>query len=41
LVNLYVEPQYSVYQSGVPSPKWQIFEGATLKFPVGRRRTER
>jgi hypothetical protein len=41
LVNLYVEPQYSVYQSGVLSPKWQIFAGATLKVPVGRRRTER
>jgi hypothetical protein len=41
LVNLYIEPQYSVYQSGVLSPKWQIFAGATFKFPVGRRRTER
>jgi hypothetical protein len=40
-VNLYIEPQYSVYQSGVLSPKWQIFAGATFKFPAGRRRTER
>src|SRR5271155_2821472 len=27
IVNLYIEPQYSVYQSGVGSPKWQIFGG--------------
>jgi hypothetical protein len=37
LVNLYIEPQYSVYQSGVLSPKWQIFAGATFKFPIGER----
>jgi hypothetical protein len=41
LVNLYIEPQYSVYQSGVLSPKWQIFAGATFKFPIGKRPTER
>jgi hypothetical protein len=37
LVNLYVEPQYSLYRTGVPSPQWQIFAGATFKFPIGDR----
>ena len=37
IVNLYIEPQYSVYQSGVGSPKWQIFGGATFKFPTAKR----
>jgi len=37
LVNFYIEPQYSVYRTGVPSPQWQIFAGATFKFPMGKR----
>jgi hypothetical protein len=37
LVNFYIEPQYSVYRTGVASPKWQIFAGATFKFPLGKR----
>jgi hypothetical protein len=37
IANFYIEPQYSVYQSGVGSPTWQIFAGLTLKFPVGKR----
>ncbi len=37
IVNLFIEPQYSVLQSGIGSPKWQIFTGATFKFPVGKR----
>jgi hypothetical protein len=36
-VNFYIEPQYSVYHTGVASPKWQIFAGATFKFPLGKR----
>jgi hypothetical protein len=38
IVNLYIEPQYSVFQSGIGSPKWQIFAGATFKLPVGKGR---
>jgi len=41
IVNLYIEPQYSVFQSGVGSPKWQVFAGATFKFPTGKRQMER
>jgi hypothetical protein len=37
IANFYLEPQYSVYQSGVGSPSWQIFAGVTFKFPVRRR----
>jgi hypothetical protein len=36
LVNLYIEPQYSVFQSGIGSPTWQIFAGVTFKVPVGK-----
>jgi hypothetical protein len=41
IVNLYIEPQYSVYQSGVGSPKWQVFGGVTFKFPAAKRQRER
>jgi hypothetical protein len=41
IANLYIEPQYSVFQSGVGSPKWQVFAGATFKFPTGKRQMER
>jgi len=37
IVNFYIEPQYSVYHTGVASPNWQIFAGATFKFPLGKR----
>jgi hypothetical protein len=40
IANFYIEPQYSVFQSGVGSPKWQIFAGATFKFPTGKRQKE-
>jgi hypothetical protein len=40
IANLYIEPQYSVFQSGVGSPKWQVFAGATFKFPTGKRGKE-
>jgi hypothetical protein len=37
IVNLYIEPQYSVYQSGFGSPKWQVFAGVTFKFPTAKQ----
>jgi hypothetical protein len=37
IANLYIEPQYSVYQSGLGSPKWQVYAGVTFKFPVAKR----
>jgi len=37
IMNLYIEPQYSVYQSGLGSPKWQIFAGVTFKFPTAKQ----
>lgn len=36
LLNLFIEPEYSVYQTGIGSPRWQIFAGLTFKFPVGK-----
>jgi hypothetical protein len=33
VMNLYMEPQYSVYQHGNGSPKWQILTGLSLLFP--------
>ncbi len=41
IANFYIEPQYSVFQSGVGSPKWQVFAGTTFKFPTGKRQMER
>ena len=41
IANFYIEPQYSVFQSGVGSPKWQGFAGTTFKFPTGKRQMER
>ncbi|HWO32413.1 MAG TPA: hypothetical protein VNO32_26760, partial [Candidatus Acidoferrum sp.] len=40
IANFYIEPQYSVFQSGVGSPKWQVFAGTTFKFPTGKRSKE-
>ena len=37
IVNFYIEPQYSVYHTGLASPRWLIFAGATFKFPMGKR----
>ena len=37
IVNLYIEPQYSVYQSGFGSPKWQVFAGVTFKLPTAKQ----
>jgi hypothetical protein len=41
IVNLYIEPQYSVFHSGIGSPTWQIFVGATFKFPMRNGKKER
>jgi hypothetical protein len=41
IANFYIEPQYSVFQSGVGSPRWQVFAGTTFKFPTGKRQMER
>jgi hypothetical protein len=40
-INLYFEPQYSVYETGSTAPRWQIYSGVTLKFPIGEQQTER
>ena len=32
VINFYLEPQYSVDQAGIGTPKWQIFTGLTLQF---------
>jgi hypothetical protein len=40
IANLYIEPQYSVFQSSIGSPKWQVFAGVTFKFPTGKRQKE-
>jgi hypothetical protein len=37
IVNFYIEPQYAVFRSGIGSPTWQIFAGATFKFRMGKR----
>lgn len=36
LLNLYLEPQYSVVQSGLGQPSFQIFAGFNIQFPPGR-----
>lgn len=38
LVNVFVEPQYSVVQTGRGVPAFQIFTGVILQFPVRKRR---
>jgi hypothetical protein len=37
IVNLYVEPQFSVFHSGNGTPTWQLFAGVTFKIPIGER----
>jgi hypothetical protein len=37
IVNLYVEPQFSVFHSGNGTPTWQLFVGVTFKIPIGER----
>ena len=41
LINIYLEPQYSAYESGSTAPRWQIYAGVTLKFPMSRPPLER
>ena len=36
VLNLYLEPQYSVVQSGIGQPSFQIFAGFNIQFPPGR-----
>ena len=36
VLNLYLEPQYSVVQSGPGQPSFQIFAGFNIQFPPGR-----
>ncbi len=33
-LNSFVEPQYSVLRSGVGVPKWQMFGGVNVQFPL-------
>jgi len=33
IMNFFIEPQYSVYQHGDGSPKWQILTGVNILFP--------
>jgi hypothetical protein len=37
LVNVFVEPQYSVVQTGPGVPAFQVFTGVVLQFPVRQR----
>jgi hypothetical protein len=36
VLNLYLEPQYSVVQSGIGQPSFQVFAGFNIQFPPGR-----
>jgi hypothetical protein len=33
VMNLYAEPQYSVYRTGTGAPNWQILSGLSFQFP--------
>jgi hypothetical protein len=33
-INFYMEPQYSVWRSGLGAPTWQLFTGINFQFPV-------
>jgi hypothetical protein len=35
-VNAFIEPQYSVFRSGVGVPVWQIFAGVNFQFAIGK-----
>jgi hypothetical protein len=32
-INFYMEPQYSVWRSGLGAPGWQLFTGINFQFP--------
>lgn len=36
VLNMYLEPQYSVVQSGIGQPAFQVFAGFNIQFPPGR-----
>lgn len=36
-VNLFAEPQFSVAHDGVGQPKFQVFAGLNLQFPLGKK----
>ncbi len=36
VLNMYLEPQYSVVQSGIGQPSFQVFAGFNIQFPPGR-----
>lgn len=36
VLNMYLEPQYSVVQSGIGQPAFQVFAGFNIQFPAGR-----
>jgi hypothetical protein len=35
-INLFVEPQWTVAHDGAGQPRFQVFAGLTLQFPMGR-----
>ena len=37
VLNMYLEPQYSVVQSGIGQPAFQVFAGFNIQFPPGRQ----
>ena len=37
VLNMYLEPQYSVVQSGTGQPAFQVFAGFNIQFPPGRQ----
>jgi hypothetical protein len=39
VINMFVEPQYSVVQSGIGVPSFQIFAGLIIQFPQGPSRS--
>lgn len=39
VINMFVEPQYSVVQSGIGVPSFQIFAGLIIQFPHGPSRS--
>jgi len=39
VMNIYVEPQYSVYRTGTGAPIWQVLSAVTFQFPVRAKRS--
>jgi len=36
-VNVFAEPQWTVAHDGAGQPKFQVFAGVNMQFPIGRR----